>query len=123
MARFLRAKPCRMLTVFLATSVLGTSLLSTARAVRLFEFHAAGTFSAIWDAGIIDDDDCLAVIPKIGRNATERTPSPLRIGSQRLFSLPAFWSVLTTFSKSRIAGIIQTCPDNIKNTILVRLRI
>jgi hypothetical protein len=119
MAGFVRVKSRLMLAVCVVTAVSGAFLSNVTESIRSFEFEAAG--AGTWTT-TVTNIDYLAVVPKIGRSSV-KVFSPLRTGSLRLFVLPVTAHVLTTHSKPRIAGKIKSYPDNIKNTILVKLRI
>jgi hypothetical protein len=120
MVKFARARARPVLAVCLVMAVSGAFLFNATEDVRSLEFEAAGGGTL---TTAVTSVDCLAVVPKIGRSSAKNMFSPLRIGHPRLFVLPATTNILTTRSKSHIAGKINSSPDNIKDTILVKLRI
>jgi hypothetical protein len=120
MLQFMRVKARFVLSVCLVAAVSGVFLFNATEAARSLEYEASGAGAL---TATVTNADCLAVAPKIGRRVAENGFSPSRADFMRFLILPGNGGILTAFSKSHIAGKAKTHPDNIKNTILVKLRI
>jgi hypothetical protein len=121
MVGFMRMRP--VLAAYLIVAVSAVFLFAALEPVRSFELETAGPFSGACYTSLSTTIDYLALIPKIGQNnASGNTFSPFRLGSLRFFIFFGI-HIVTIFSGLPLAGKIQVNPINIKNTILLKLRI
>jgi hypothetical protein len=123
MAGFVRIKSQSILAVFLGIVVSSAFLYAAVEPVRLIELEASSTVPGVYYTSHIAIAECLAVAPKIGRNIVENNFLSFRLNSLRFFFLFGIYSIITAFSKSFITAKIQTNSINLKNTILLKLRI
>jgi hypothetical protein len=123
MVGFARIRPHPVLAAYLIVAVSAVFLFAALEPVRSFESENAGPISGACYTSLFTTIDYLAVIPKISQNTTrENTFSPFRPGSLRLLIFFGI-HIIALFSESPLAGKPQINPINIKNTILLKLRI
>jgi hypothetical protein len=116
------ARPRPLLTAYLIVAVSAAFLFAAVAPVRSLELEAPGPVPDACYSVPVTTADCLAVIPKPGQSTGEDKFS-FRPGSPEfLISLDIF-NGTTAFSKPRLAGKNQADSVNIKNSILLKLRI
>jgi hypothetical protein len=112
-----------MVAVYLSIAVSAAFLFAAVDPIRSLAFETPGLITGAYYTAQGTITDCLATVPKIGRNIQGNTCSPLRLGSLRLFILFGIYTIITILFKSCIMRNIQTNSIHIKNPILLKLRI
>jgi uncharacterized membrane protein len=123
MTGFVRTISQPLLVVHLIIAVLAAFIFAAAAPVHSYEFEIRGTMSDTYYSSPVAIIDCLAIVPKISENNVKNTFSPLRMVSLRLFIFLSVCNIILAFLKSHFAGSVQLYPVNIKNSILLKLRI
>ncbi|MDR1300905.1 MAG: hypothetical protein LBK43_00335 [Treponema sp.] len=117
----MRTRPQSIGAVYLIIAVSATFLFVAVEPVRSYETEMLGPISGTGYTSQVTVIDCVAVIPNIGRNTLENRWA-FRLGSLRIL-IPLGMYSITAFSKSPFIEKIQTNPIDIKNSILLKLRI
>jgi hypothetical protein len=123
MAEFAGIRLRPMLAVYLIIVVSAVFLFAEVESIRSFELEAPGAISGSCYTSRAVAVDCLAVIPKIGRNTAENTLSPFRIGFLRFLVPLGMYNDGKAFFKSPSAGKTRAGAFIIKDSILLKLRI
>jgi hypothetical protein len=119
MAEFMRIRPRHIGAVYLIIAVSATFLFEAVEPVRSYEIETLGPISGTCYTSQVTLIDCVAVIPNIGRNTIENRWT---LGFLRMLISFGMYS-MTAFSKSFFIEKVQTNPIDIKNSILLKLRI
>jgi hypothetical protein len=123
MAGLARTRSHPLLAIHLIATVFAAFIFAAAAPVHSYEFEIQKTGSDTYYTYPAVILDCLAIIPKIGQNNVKNTFSPLRLASLKFFILLGICNIILAFSKSNFSGSAQLCHINIKNSILLKLRI
>ncbi|MDR2630305.1 MAG: hypothetical protein LBC60_05220 [Spirochaetaceae bacterium] len=123
MAGFGWTKPRPKLAVYLIIAVSTAFLFAAVEPIRSFEFEASDSISGRYYASPAITINYLAVVQKIGQNTAQNTFSFFRLGSIRFLISFGLFNVFTAFFKSSLSGKTNTNPINLKESILLKLRI
>jgi hypothetical protein len=121
MAGFPRARSRPLLTVYLIIALLAVFLFAAVEPIRSLEFEKPEPIGLSYTSPIISIS-YLAVLPNTSQNAGE-SASSLRAGALRFLILFGMYAIIAAFFKSLSLEKTQANPADVKNSILLKLRI